>query len=231
LPFPGGPVISKAMPPSFQTRPPRSPHAPVALGLVVICGAIEVALSLSSYAIGDTLRRAALLHGAFWTPLLTQWEPIYPGQRYAMFITYAFLHSGVMHALFNMLVLLHLAREAVARLGQSGFLLLYVLTAIGGGAGFALLGAAPGPMVGASGAVFGMLGVTQFWDFQRRRAVGAGLGPFWRAQIGLVVLNLVLWVLAGGFLAWEAHLGGYVTGFVLAAIVTPTLRHGFRGFR
>jgi rhomboid protease GluP len=223
--------MAEPMPSSFQTQPPRSPHAPVALGIAALCGVIEVALSLSGYAVGDTLRRTAVIHGAFWTPLLTQWEPVYPGQRYAMFVTYAFLHGGVMHALFNMLVLLHLAREAVARLGQWGFALLYILTAIGGGIGFALLGSAPGPMVGASGAVFGVLGITQFWDYQRRRAQAASLAPFWRAQVGLVVMNVVLWVLAGGFLAWEAHLGGYVTGFVLAAIVTPTLRHGLRGFR
>lgn len=217
----------------MNMQPPPSPaaHAPVALAIVAICGVIELALTVSGLAVGDTLRRSAVIHGAFWPALLGDWRPVYPGQPVAMFLTYAFLHSGLMHALFNMLVLLHLAREAVARLGAWGFLLLYVLTAIGGAAAFALLSNAPGPMVGASGAVFGLLGITQFWDFQRRRTVGAPLSPFWRTQVGLVVLNVILWVLADGLLAWEAHLGGYLTGFVLAAVVTPTLRHRARGFR
>lgn len=215
----------------MQSPPSPVAHAPIALVIVAICGVIELALTVSGLAVGDTLRRSAVIHGAFWPALLGDWRPVYPGQPATMFITYAFLHSGLMHALFNMLVLLHLAREAVARLGSWGFFLLYILTAIGGGIGFALLSNVPGPMVGASGAVFGLLGVTQFWDFQRRRAVGATLSPFWRTQIGLVVLNLILWVLAGGFLAWEAHLGGYLTGFVLGAVVTPTLQHRARGFR
>jgi rhomboid protease GluP len=206
-------------------------HASVALGIAALCGVIELALTLSGMAVGDGLRRSAVIYGGFWPALLGDWRPVYAFQPLAMFVTYAFLHSGLMHALFNILVLLHLAREAVARLGPWGFVLLYLLTAIGGGVGFALLSSAPGPMVGASGAVFGLLGMTQFWDLQRRRAARASLTPFWRAQVGLVVLNVILWVLAGGLLAWEAHLGGYLTGFVLAAVVTPSLRHRARGFR
>ena len=50
----------------------------------------------------------------------------------ATYVTYAFLHSGFMHLLFNMLLVLHLGREAVERLGQRGFLLLYLLSAAGG---------------------------------------------------------------------------------------------------
>lgn len=176
------------------------------------------------------LRRTAIMHGAFWPGLLFDWQPIFPGQAGTMFFSYAFLHSGFMHLLFNMLLVLHLGREAAARLGQQGFLLLYLLTAAGGAVGFALLSASSGPMVGASGAVFGLFGATQFWDFQRRRAVGASLRPFWQMMAGLVLMNVVLLVMVGGLLAWQAHLGGYVAGFLLAWAVTPTLRHRFRGF-
>lgn len=213
-------------------RPGPDRHAPVVLWIVTLCALPEVAMTLMETPLfGITgLRRAAVIHGAFWPGLLREWDPVYPGQTAVMFFSYAFLHSGLMHLLFNMLLVVHLGREAVARLGQRGFLLLYLLTAAGGAAGFALLSSSPGPMVGASGAVFGLFGATQFWDLQRRRAAGAPLAPFWKMMFGLVLMNVLLWVMVGGLLAWQAHLGGYVAGFLLAWLVTPTLRHRFRGF-
>lgn len=215
---------------TFRPGPDR--HAPVVLWIVALCALPEVAMTLVETPLfGFTdLRRAAVIHGAFWPGLLREWDPVYPGQTAAMFFTYAFLHSGLMHLLFNMLIVVHLGREAVARLGQRGFVLLYMLTAAGGAAGFALLSSSPGPMVGASGAVFGLFGATQFWDLQRRRASGAPLAPFWKMMFGLVLMNVLLWIMVGGLLAWQAHLGGYVAGFLLAWLVTPTLRHRFRGF-
>lgn len=213
-------------------RPGPDRHAPVVLWIVALCALPEAVMTLVETPLfgQDGLRRAAILHGAFWPGLLGGWQPLYPGQIGAMFFTYAFLHGGFMHLLFNMLMVLHLGREAVARLGQWGFVLIYLLTAAGGAAGFALLSSSPGPMVGASGSVFGLFGAVQYWDFQRRRSSGAPLGPFWQMMAGLVLMNVVLWLMVGGLLAWQAHLGGYVAGFFLAWLVTPTLRHRFRGF-
>jgi membrane associated rhomboid family serine protease len=213
-------------------RPGSDRHPPVVLWIVALCALPEVALTLVETPLFGLqgLRRTAILHGAFWPGLLGDWQPIFPGQTGAMFFTYAFLHSGFMHLLFNMLLVLHLGREAVERLGQRGFVLLYLLSAAGGAAGFALLSTSPGPMVGASGAVFGLFGATQYWDFQRRRAVGAPLKPFWGMMTGLVLMNVVLLVMVGSMLAWQAHLGGYVAGFLLAWAVTPTMRHRYRGF-
>ncbi|MFN3953194.1 MAG: rhomboid family intramembrane serine protease [Pararhodobacter sp.] len=208
-------------------------HAPVVLWIVALCVIPEVVMTLLGAPLfGVTgLRRQAIVHGAFWPGLLSGWDPIYPGQQAVMFVSYAFLHGGLMHLLFNMLVLVHLARETVARLGQWGFALIFAVTAAGGAACFALLSSSPGPMVGASGAVFGLFGATQYWDYQRRRAAGAPLGPVWRMMFGLVLMNVVLWFLVSGYLAWEAHLGGYIAGFAFARIATPTMHHRAGGFR
>lgn len=218
-------------PPSRQDSP-----APVILAIVGLCTAPELLFLLTETPpidrlTGDTdLRRLVITHGAFWPRLLIDWTPIWPFQPAAMFVTYAFLHGGIMHLLFNMLIAVHLSREAVPRLGQGGFLLGWLVTAAGGAAGFFLLSGASGPMVGASGAVFGLFGMTQFWDLQRRRASGASLRPFWNLAAGLVLMNVALFALVGGMLAWQAHLGGYLAGFAFAAIVTPTLQHRFRNF-
>lgn len=208
-------------------------HAPVVLLIVAACALPEVAMTLLETPLfGATgLRRQLIVHGAFWPGLLGDWEPVWPGQPAAMFLTYAFLHGGLMHLLFNMLVLVHLGRETVMRLGQGGFALLFAVTAALGAAAFALISPSPGPMVGASGAVFGLFGATQYWEYQRRRAAGAPLGPVWRMMFGLVLMNVVLWFLVSGYLAWEAHLGGYLAGFAFAWFVTPTIRHRAGRFR
>jgi membrane associated rhomboid family serine protease len=122
---------------------------------------------------------------------------------------------------FNMLILLHLGREAVARLGTPGFLLLFAVSSAGGGLAYWLLGDGETPMLGASGVVFGLFGATMWWDIQRRRAAGASLEPVLRLAGGLVLMNGLLWLLVSGMLAWQAHLGGFVGGMALAAIVTP----------
>ena len=211
-------------------RPLTTRHAPVLLFLAGVCAALELSFTIADLPfVGlDGLRRLAIAYGGFWSGLLADWEPIFPGQPLTMFVTYAFLHAGFLHMLFNMVLMLHLGREAVMRLGQAGFLLLFAVCAAGGGGAFALLSDTDAPMLGASGAVFGLFGATIFWDIQRRRALRQPIGPALRLIGGLVVMNLLLFVLVQGMLAWQAHLGGFVAGAVFARIVTPSLRHRHR---
>ena len=202
--------------------------APVVLAIAGLCAGLEIVFTLADLAGYSDIRRAAIIYGAFWPQLLGDWQPVFPGQRVSMFLSYALLHGSFLHMLFNMLILLHLGRETVMRLGQAGFVLVFALCAIGGGAGFALLNGGSAPMLGASGAVFGLFGTSVFWELQVRRAHGASFEPVLRLVLGLVVMNVVLFFLVGGMLAWQAHLGGFVTGFILAWLVTPTLRHRWR---
>ena len=206
---------------------PTRANAPVVIWLVALTCLPEILLTLleSSFFAGSGLRRQLLLHGAFWTGLLHGWEPLYAIQREAMFLTYALLHGGLLHLIGNMIALLALGGIAVARVGAKGFALLYALSAIGGAAGFALLSGSEAPMVGASGAVFGLIGAWKFWEWQLRQHLRASMRPLWRSLLGLVLLNVILWVALSGLVAWEAHLGGFVAGVLFAALVTPTLRY------
>jgi rhomboid protease GluP len=213
---------------STPYQSPADRHAPIVLWIVAVCSVLEVLFTLLETPLFGLpgLRNLALINFAFWAQLLTEgWAAAWPGQRLAMFVTYAFLHGGFLHLLFNMLILVHLGRDCVARLGEWGFFVLYILSAIGGAVGFLLLATAPGPMVGASGAIFGLFGAVQYWDWQVRRATGAPLGPFWKVMLGLVLMNVLLYAMVGGLLAWQAHLGGYVAGFLVARFATPTPRH------
>lgn len=225
---PPRPVICLGM--RSPLPPPPSTLAPPVLALVAVSAVIEVVLTLASGPMGGGwLRQTAFVYGAFWPGLLDGWQPVFPGQTLVMFLSYALLHGGFMHMLFNMLILVHLSYETVARVGNAGFVLFVAVSAAAGAAAFWLMSDAAGPVVGASGAVFGLFGATMFWDWQRRRALDMPVQPVLRMALGLVLLNVILWVLVGGMLAWQAHLGGFVAGAVAAWLATPTLAHRWRG--
>jgi len=95
---------------------------------------------------------------------------------------------------------------------------------IGGAAGFGLLADALSPMVGASGALFGLAGALLAWDYVDRFVGEYALWPVARAVLLLVGLNIVLWWAMNGLIAWETHLGGFVISWVAALIIDPRSR-------
>ena len=128
------------------------------------------------------------------------------GQYYRL-LTAAFLHASVLHIVFNMLALLSLGPQLEAALGRSRFLSLYLLSALGGSV-LSFLVSSPGTLgVGASGAIFGLLG----GYYVVVRKLGGDTGPI----IGTIAVNLVI-TFAVKIIDWRAHLGGLVIGSLLA---------------
>lgn len=127
-------------------------------------------------------------------------------------ITYAFLHQGVAHIFFNMLVLFLFGPRVEMQLGSRSFLLLYFLSAIGG----ALLSYITPytPIIGASGATFGvMYAFAKYWP--KAQIYLFGFVPI-EARIAIIVM--VAFELYGGIrgvgvVAHFAHLGGFVGAF------------------
>jgi rhomboid protease GluP len=223
------------MPDSFAEAPGQEwrplPRSLVALVLLIV--AIEVVLSLADRGIlfDASLRSRVFMAGAFWRALLLGAEPIFPLQPVTMFVTHALLHGGLLHLAMNMAILLGLGRFVADRYGDGAVLPLFLLSAIAGGVAFALLGSPEIPMVGASGAVFGFLGVWTVWDWHRHRAYGASTAPVVRRALGLVLVNAILWFGLGGMLAWEAHLGGYLAGLAFGAWLESALAASARRAR
>ncbi|MQY05148.1 rhomboid family intramembrane serine protease [Actinomadura macrotermitis] len=113
----------------------------------------------------------------------------------------------ITHILFNMYALWALGPQLEQVLGRGRFLALYLLSGLGGSVLAYLL--APGtPVVGASGAIFGLFGAY----FVIARRLGTPPGPI----VFLLVLNLVITFSVPG-ISWQGHVGGLVTGTVLAA--------------
>jgi membrane associated rhomboid family serine protease len=128
------------------------------------------------------------------------------GEWYRVF-TGAFLHAGPIHAGFNMLLLWQTGSMLEAGLGRVRFGMLYLVALLGGSLG-ALLAAPDRLTVGASGAVFGLMGA--LFVVERKGMFGGR-----RSSIGfLIVVNLILSVAIPG-ISLGGHLGGLAAGAAL----------------
>lgn len=195
----------------------------ILLVLIGLCSAIELCLTLADLGVFGSLRlrQPAYHYGGFWPGLLDNWRPNFTAQPYTMFVTYAFLHGGLSHLIVNMITLWSLGKVVIGRVGTRGFSLLYLSAMLGGAAGYALLAADVRPMVGASGALFGLIGGALAWLYVDRYTYNEGLRPVAQAVVLLIVLNLILWWAMDGQLAWQTHLGGFVSGWVAAMLIDP----------
>ena len=202
-------------PPDALLRLPN----PLVLALIAVyCGVELVLQGADLHLWGRALwRPLAYQYGGFWAGLMRGgWLANYPGQTPAMFVTHSFLHAGLSHLLGNMIALVALANLLADRIGRLEFLALWMLSALAGAFVFGLIGPASQPMVGTSGALFGLAGLLLVREAQSRRAEGQSLRAVlftvlgW--LLGLAALNLVSWWLQNGVLAWQAHLGGFLAG-------------------
>ncbi|MFT4052441.1 MAG: rhomboid family intramembrane serine protease [Microbacterium sp.] len=128
-------------------------------------------------------------------------------------LTVTLVHASIWHVVLNMLALWSLGRSLEPLLGRVRFLALYLLSALGGSVLTALL--APSTwVVGASGAVWGLLGAMF--------VIGRHLGANVTAIAVLLGLNLVITFLPGSTIAWQAHIGGGLVGALIGFIFART---------
>jgi membrane associated rhomboid family serine protease len=138
-------------------------------------------------------------------------------------LTAMFLHIGVQHLLFNGWALYSLGRDVEMFYGSGRFTLLYFITGLFGGVAYYLLGAPETGFTvsaGASGAVFGIIGAELAFWLRNRELFGA-FGRQRLLNLGiLIAINLFFGFTAPG-INNLAHLGGLVSGFLLALALAP----------
>ncbi len=198
----------------------------VILGLVGLCILPELIIRLAPYS--DFLRGRVYQNFAFWPGLLVDWQPNYFGQPVLMFLTYGFLHAGLWHLLFNMMTLVSIGSPLVAELGQRRFAVLYILSQLGGAIGYAVLSTRPLPMVGASGALFGLAGALlwmRFRDDLETISVWDTIEDMFQPILMLILLNVVMFFAMDGQLAWETHLGGAIAGAAAMGVLWRQAKH------
>jgi membrane associated rhomboid family serine protease len=128
-------------------------------------------------------------------------------------VTAMFLHASLLHLAFNMLALYWLGTVVEQALGTSRFLLLYFVSGIAGSAGALALSDPFAVTVGASGAIYGILGALLVLEY---RATGTFAGP----ALGLIIVNLAL-----SFAIPNISIGGHLGGLAGGILATFALAH------
>lgn len=192
-------------------------------GLILVSTLVEAGLWGSDLGLWGParLRQTAYEWGGFWPGLLAGWQPNYPAQPYVMFLSYGFLHGGPGHLAVNMLTLWSLGSAVADRVKARGLLVLYLASILGGAVGYGLLAQTPQPMVGASGALFGLAGGLMAWAYIDRFTAAATLWPVARLGLILIAINLAMYWALDGQLAWQTHLGGFAMGWIAALLIDP----------
>ena len=129
-------------------------------------------------------------------------------------LTATFLHYGPIHLGMNMLVLWFIGPALEEYLGHGRYLLLYLVAGLAGSAG-AFVWSPDAATVGASGAIWGIMGAALFLEWRRIYVFGG-------QALGLVVLNLAFTFLIPG-ISIGGHVGGLIGGGA-AALALTTLR-------
>jgi len=147
--------------------------------------------------------------GALFGPLVAQGD-------WWRLITTAFLHYGPIHLGFNMLFLYWIGTPVEQYLGRSRFLIVYFVSSLAGSAG-ALVFAPSAVTVGASSAIFGILGAALVLERQRNFVLGG-------SALALIVINLIL-----SFTLSNISVGGHIGGLIGGILCTLILSQFGRG--
>jgi membrane associated rhomboid family serine protease len=171
----------------------------IGLSLLAFVGQMSMGISASALQFG-MLPSGIALAGEWWRLLSA-----------------AFLHGGLLHIAFNMYILWIVGQQLERILGHSRFLALYLVSAIGGSVASFVFSSFHTVSVGASGAVFGLMGALVITGRRLRFDVSQ--------MVVLIGLNTVIGFVVPG-IDWRAHMGGLLTGAVLALIYTRAPRRG-----
>lgn len=219
------------------SRPSRSPVAAVATGRPIVTYAI-IGLTALVFVIGLIPGIGPMVDSALLFNGLYVWPGSPTGFQPWRLLTAMLVHSGFWHIGLNMLALWFMGRSLEPLLGSGRFLILYLLSGLGGSVAVALL--APGvSVVGASGGIFGLFGALLVIG----RHIGANIRtiailiainfalPFVLAIVGSLSTGSFASALAAIQISWQAHLGGLVAGAAVGFVYARTRARRQRGLQ
>lgn len=200
---------------------------------MLVLGTLIAVHGVREFILGEEMDQQLLLLTAFIPARYT--DAVLPGgvtAKVTTFLTHALLHGDFTHLAVNGGWLLAFGSIVARRLDADRFLLLAAISAVAGAALFLVMNwGLLQPMVGASGAISGLMGAAMRFMFQRPSVHGGAApsmtiaelarDPRSRMMIGSwLALNLVFGLFFGqlfsaGGIAWEAHLGGFFAGLLL----------------
>jgi len=204
--------------------------------LAIIAGNVVIFLMTGAFQSDVNLANVATSFGvvpADFTQAASQNIPYSPIPEPLTFITYMFLHAGWMHLISNMLFLWVFADNVEDAFGYFAFALFYLLCGIAGALAHVMMTPnSPAPLIGASGAVSGVIGAYVLLYPKAR---------VWILLFFRIPLRIsAIWVLGGWFLlqifsvltaennseaevAWWAHIGGFAAGLAITLVLRSRL--------
>jgi membrane associated rhomboid family serine protease len=169
-----------------------------------------LALNIIVFALQQTVFPTLLLAGARINRLI-----LYHDQLHRL-ATPMFLHGDIRHLLFNSLSLWNIGSAVESIYGTKRFVLMYFLSGIAGNlAGLEWGG--PGPSIGASGSIFGLVGAMLVY-VRRTQEQRLNLGPGLSRSL---VITIIFGLLPHGRVDQWAHFGGLIGGLAVAAVYAP----------
>lgn len=139
---------------------------------------------------------------------------------YAVLLTSMFMHGGIMHIIMNMMSLWYIAKALRGVMSAVEYSITYLSSGVVGGLTWAYVASQTGDLtsscVGASGAIFGILGAYGAMLMSMRHD-GVDVGSAWQSWVGVLLVNLVYGLTNPG-IALSAHVGGLVCGIVLGLV-------------
>ena len=150
-----------------------------------------------------------LEHGALYKPKLLE------GEWYRM-ITYLFLHSGIEHLMNNMMVLYFLGNALEHYIGKVGYVFIYFSSGVIAAVGSVLYNTQSPVCVGASGAIFGVIGA-MLWIVLKHRGTFQGISK--KRMMFFVFLSVYSGFTSQG-VDNVAHITGLFAGFIFNVFIT-----------
>jgi membrane associated rhomboid family serine protease len=204
--------------------------------LAIIVGNVIIFLMTGAFQSDVNIANVATSFGVVpvdFTHAASQDIPFSPIPEPLTFITYMFLHAGWMHLISNMLFLWVFADNVEDAFGYFAFALFYLLCGIAGALAHVMMTPnSPAPLIGASGAVSGVIGAYVLLYPKAR---------VWILLFFRIPLRIsAIWVLGGWFLlqifsvltaeknsevevAWWAHIGGFIAGLAITLVLRSRL--------
>ena len=142
------------------------------------------------------------------------YELVQNGEFYRLF-TCMFVHADILHILFNMIALYSIGPVVERYYGKSKFLLIYLVSGLLGSIFSGVFMTADSISIGASGAIFGLLGSISYFTYYYR----ATLQGILRGSImPVIIINLVIGFLSSS-IDLSAHIGGLIGGILISMAI------------
>jgi membrane associated rhomboid family serine protease len=201
---------------SRSTRQARTPYGGQRTGnpaltsqvLIGLNVAVWVAILATGGGASRLVDRLALLPVSAFSPRSGVIVPGVADGAPWQLVTSMFTHVAVVHIGFNMLALWVLGPGLEAAVGRTRFLLLYFVSGFAGSAMVMWFSTPYQATLGASGAIFGLMGGLLVIAFK----VGGDV----RGILTWIAINFVITFLFTGYISWQGHVGGFVAGLLVA---------------